>query len=84
MEYQINYKEWETIIKKINLKESGLSDLFADCKDEKGPTEKWFLEAIESKLNKGQKPALKSSSLFWKNMQEQEKALEVKKGMLLA
>ena len=52
MEYQINYKEWETIIKKINLKESGLSDLFADCKDEKGLTEKWFLEAIESKLNK--------------------------------
>lgn len=52
MEYQINYKEWETIIKKINLKESGLSDLFSDCKDEKGLTEKWFLEAIESKLNK--------------------------------
>ena len=52
MEYQINYKEWETIIKKINLKESGLSDLFADCKDEKGLTEKWFLEAVESKLNK--------------------------------
>ena len=52
MEYQINYKEWETIIKKINLKESGLSDLFADCRDEKGLTEKWFLEAIESKLNK--------------------------------
>lgn len=52
MEYQINYKEWETIIKKVNLKESGLSDLFADCRDEKGLTEKWFLEAIESKLNK--------------------------------
>ena len=52
MEYQINYKEWETIIKKINVKESGLSDLFSDCKDEKGLTEKWFLEAIESKLNK--------------------------------
>lgn len=51
-EYQINYKEWETIIKKINQKESGLSDLFSDCKDEKGLTEKWFLEAIESKLNK--------------------------------
>lgn len=51
-EYQINYKEWETIIKKINVKESGLSELFSDCKDEKGLTEKWFLEAIESKLNK--------------------------------
>lgn len=52
MEYQINYKEWETIIKKVNLKESGLSDLFADCKDEKGLVEKWFLDAVESKLNK--------------------------------
>lgn len=52
MEYQINYKEWETIIKKVNLKESGLSELFADCRDEKGLVEKWFLDAVESKLNK--------------------------------
>lgn len=52
LEYQINCKEWETIIKKVNLKESGLSDLFADCRDEKGLVEKWFLEAVESKLNK--------------------------------
>ncbi|MBU5478200.1 hypothetical protein KQI69_03180 [Eubacterium sp. MSJ-13] len=51
-QYQINYKEWETIIKKINLKESGLSELFVDCRDEKGLVEKWFLEAVESKLNK--------------------------------
>ncbi len=51
-EYQINCKEWETIIKKVNLKESGLSDLFADCKDEKGLVEKWFLDAVENKLNK--------------------------------
>lgn len=51
-EYQIFYKEWETIIKKVNLKESGLSELFADCRDEKGLVEKWFLEAVESKLNK--------------------------------
>lgn len=52
MEYQINYKEWETIIKKVNLKESGLSDLFSDCKDERGLVEKWFLEAVENKLNR--------------------------------
>jgi len=51
-EYQINYKEWEMIIKKINLEESGLSNLFADCKDERGLVEKWFLEAVEGKLNK--------------------------------
>lgn len=35
MEYQINYKEWETIIKKINLKESGLSDLLRTAKMKK-------------------------------------------------
>ena len=52
MEYKINYKEWETIIKKVNLKESGLSELFADCRDEKGLVEKWFLDAVESKLNR--------------------------------
>ena len=51
-EYQINYKEWEAIIKKVNLKESGLSDLFSDCRDEKGLLEKWFLDAVESKLNR--------------------------------
>lgn len=52
MEYQIHYKEWETIMKKVNLKESGLSDLFADCRDEKGLVEKWLLDAVASKLNK--------------------------------
>ena len=51
-EYRIYYKEWESIIKKVNLKESGLSDLFSDCRDEKGLVEKWFLEAVENKLNK--------------------------------
>lgn len=51
-EYRIYYKEWENIIKKVNLKESGLSDLFADCRDEKGLIEKWFLDAVESKLNR--------------------------------
>lgn len=52
MEYQINYKEWETIIKKVNLEESGLSNLFSDCRDERGLVEKWFLDAVEGKLNK--------------------------------
>ncbi|MCI9152617.1 MAG: hypothetical protein HFH20_02405 [Ruminococcus sp.] len=51
-EYQIHYKEWESIIKKVNMKESGLSELFSDCRDEKGLVEKWFLDAVESKLNK--------------------------------
>ncbi|MEG1992124.1 MAG: hypothetical protein RR056_01960 [Acetivibrio sp.] len=50
-EYGINHEEWETIIKKINVKESGLSDLFKDAKDEAGLIEKWFLPGVESKLN---------------------------------
>lgn len=51
-EYGINSEEWENIIKKINLKESGLSELFKEAKDEVGLVEKWFLPAIETKLNK--------------------------------
>ncbi|WP_312813258.1 hypothetical protein [Sedimentibacter sp.] len=51
-EYQIYYKEWESIVKKINLKESGLSELFTKAKDEAGLIETWFLPAVEDKLNK--------------------------------
>ncbi len=51
-EYRVDYKEWEDIIKKINQKEGGLSELFSDCKDERSLTEKWFLESIEKKLDK--------------------------------
>lgn len=50
-EYQINNKEWETIIKKVNLKESGLSELFSNARDEKGLIEKWLMDAVENKLN---------------------------------
>lgn len=50
-EYQINNKEWETIIKEVNLKESGLSELFAKAKDEKGLIDRWLLKAVENKLN---------------------------------
>ncbi len=52
-EYQIYRKEWESIVKKINLKESGLSDLFLKAKDETGLIEEWFLPAVEEKLNQG-------------------------------
>ena len=53
-EYGINFREWQNIIKKVNEEESGLSKLFADCRDERGLIEKWFLETIENKLNKEQ------------------------------
>ncbi len=54
LEYGINYKEWQNIIRKINEQESGLSRLFDDCRDERGLVEKWFLETIENKLNRDQ------------------------------
>ncbi len=79
MEYQINYKEWETIIRKVNVKESGLSELFSDCRTEKELVEKWFLEAVESKLNKEENKVknfqeiLEKYSGKYKNIKEQLK-----------
>lgn len=51
-QYKINNKEWENVIKKINLKESGLSELFANAKNSEGLVKEWFLPAIENKLKK--------------------------------
>lgn len=65
-EYQINYKEWETIIKKINLKESGLSELFSNAKDEKGLVEKWLLDAVENKLNQEKNKVKEFQKLAYK------------------
>ncbi|MCR4746002.1 MAG: hypothetical protein K5894_12340 [Lachnospiraceae bacterium] len=50
-EYKVDYREWEHIIKKINEKESGLSDLFADCRTETGLVDKWLLDTVEKKLD---------------------------------
>lgn len=50
-QYQINNKEWESIIRKVNQKESGLSELFSNSKDEKELVVNWFLRPIEDKLN---------------------------------
>lgn len=51
-EYKINHKEWETIIKQINMKESGLSELFNNAKDSIGLVKTWLLPNIENKLKK--------------------------------
>lgn len=51
-EYKINYKEWESIIRRLNLRESGLSELFTDCKNASGLVDKWFIKIVEEKLNK--------------------------------
>ena len=77
MEYGINYREWQAIIRKINYDESGLSDLFTDCKNEKKLVEKWFLESIEDKLN-GRGNRIKEfrdimgkcASNYWKNREK--------------
>ncbi|NLK94197.1 MAG: hypothetical protein GX275_03245 [Clostridiales bacterium] len=50
--YNINYKEWENIVHKINLKESGLSELFSKAKNVEGLLKEWFLPAVEEKLTK--------------------------------
>ena len=50
-QYQINHKEWESIIWKVNQKESGLSELFQNARDEKELVENWFLRPIEDNLN---------------------------------
>ena len=79
MEYQINYKEWETIIRKVNVKESGLSELFSDCRTEKELVEKWCLEAVESKLNKEENKVKNFQEILekyagkYKNIKEQLK-----------
>jgi len=51
-EYRIYHREWEEIVCKINQRESGLSELFADCKDERKLVERWFLPKVEAKLDK--------------------------------
>ncbi|BBF42833.1 DNA double-strand break repair Rad50 ATPase [Lachnospiraceae bacterium KM106-2] len=51
-EYGIDYREWEGIMKKVNLKESGLSELFQNAKDEAGLIDQWFLDAVENKLSR--------------------------------
>ena len=55
-EFRINYREWENIIHKVNEQESGLGELFSDCKTEKDLIEKWFLDEIEKKLTRGSNP----------------------------
>lgn len=51
-QYKINHKEWESIIRKVNMKESGLSELFQEAKSIPGLVEKWFIKTVEDKLNR--------------------------------
>lgn len=50
-EYKINPDEWMKIMYRINKGESGLKDLFKDCKSERELIDGWFIPAIETKLN---------------------------------
>jgi len=69
-EFQINHTEWENIIKKINLKESGLSEFFKDAKDEAGLVEKWFLSAVESKINRDKNRINEFAKIIYKFIQQ--------------
>ncbi|HEY8889676.1 MAG TPA: hypothetical protein VIM70_05440 [Clostridium sp.] len=51
-QFNINNKEWESIIKKINTRESGLSELFQESKNVSSLVEKWFIKVVEDKINK--------------------------------
>lgn len=64
-EYKIDNKEWENIIRKINLKESGLSELFNSAKNESGLLKEWFIPAIEDKLNKDEDRIKKYNELIY-------------------
>lgn len=83
-QYQIDQREWETIIRRINLKESGLSELFKDAKDEKGLTEKWFLTSVENKLNRDENMIEGFAVLvekYIKSYKENEKRIAQQKGI---
>ena len=75
MEYQIYYKEWETIIQKINQEESGLSTLFSDCKEEKKLVEKWFLDTVEQKLNQEKNRMQVFQSLLQKKKENKNRCI---------
>lgn len=72
-QYQINHKEWESIIRKVNQKESGLSDLFQNAKDEKNLVENWFLKPIEDKLNQDKNKIEEFRNLTFKFMEQYKK-----------
>ena len=84
-EYGIDCYEWENIIKKINLKESGLSELFKDAKDEVGLIEKWFLMAVDSKLNQQENKVRQFQQMLLKYVsqyKENESKMEQKQTIL--
>ncbi len=71
-EFKINHEEWETIMHPINKGESGLKNLFKDCKSERDLIEKWFIPVIEKKLNVHQD----KMDAFQKNLLNQTKHLK--------
>lgn len=72
-QHQIDHQEWETIIKKVNIRESGLSELFTNAKDEKGLIDKWILEAIENKINQTQNQIQNFQQLSYKLIEQYRK-----------
>ncbi len=50
-EFNINHREWQSIIRKINLRESGLTELFNEARTIPLLIKEWFLPAVDEKLN---------------------------------
>ena len=85
-EYKIDNKEWENIIRKINLKESGLSELFNTAKNESGLVKEWFIPAIEDKLNRNEDRIKKYNDLmdsYIKQYKNNKSKIDSKKNMEL-
>jgi len=83
-EYNINHHEWESIIRKINMKESGLSELFNESKTIPALIRDWFLNAIEDKLNEKENRIKKFQEILNKfilELKENESKIELKKGI---
>lgn len=69
-DYRIYYKEWESIIKRVNLKESGLSEFFSNNKDETSLIKEWFLPTIENKLKKDKDRIHEFREILFKYIQQ--------------
>jgi hypothetical protein len=83
-EYNINQKEWQSIIRKINMKESGLSELFNEAKTIPALIKEWFLPAVEERLNDKENRIRKFQEILNKYivyLKENESKLKLREGI---
>ncbi|WP_026477580.1 coiled-coil domain-containing protein [Alkaliphilus transvaalensis] len=83
-EYGINHKEWQSIIRKINQKESGLSELFNEAKTIPLLIKDWFLPAVDEKLNDSENHILYFQEILKKfvyQLEENKNKIALKEGI---